>query len=719
MDIRIYHFVPCTSYFVLVIYGVKLGKLQAFFELLEFEFYRRPVLYAVLGFIIGIIAASKGLLHPIAALAFFFAVILCYLLVRKAFPLFLILFFFFLALPYYSWMNSYSSDHIKNYTSCFGWPRAEVTGTLISDPEIIKSGNTVNLLLEVESFKVKGLPSHGASGLIKLVLKEKVEYGDLIYGDRISVYARFHVPSAPKNPGEFDYKRYLERKGIFLTGMIDRAEGDFLEKTGTGRRNPFICRMINLKHRLLLSIEKTTPGEAASLVQGILLGEDSSLTAERKQQFRDTGTFHILAVSGFNVALVVAAFFFLLRFLKYGRKFSAGVSMLFVTVFCFVTGCSPSVVRASLICIFALFAVLSERDSDIINLLALSAFLMLIADPDTLFDIGFQLSYIGTLGLVLLAARVEEYFPFLPRFISGAVAVTVSAQLFVAPVSALYFNSFSTLTLPANLCIAPFVLFSTVAGLVQAIIGMIYVPAGSLIGYVNYISVFLMFKVVEYFSSFSFSLLRVAAPGLFFLFFYYTAVLVLVYFKKLYSERPAFLAGLTGLLALAIWLSVFSSSEPALEATLLSLRNSKAVFVFAGQEISALYIEGKTDAYEVERKILPLMRSKGVNKLKVLVYAQEFEPFVKELRPEKILKLGEIAKQCFSLENRAGTVLYAGGKTPLAGQSNRENFYADTEKLVYGRERKVLFYKDSKKNGAVTVSCGKNGWQLFKAGKGL
>ena len=683
-----------------------MGKLGEVFELLEAEFYKRPVLYAALGFIFGIVAASRNLFHPYAALAFLSATLLIFLLFRKAFPVFFTVALFFLAVPYFSWMNNYPAGHIKNYQDSFGWTRAGVTGRLVADPEIVRSSGTTNLLMEAESFKVKGLPKIDTSGLIKITLKEQPEYGQLNYGDRISVYGRFHVPREPKNPGEFNYKRYLERKGIFLTGTIDRKEGDILENLGEGSKNIFIAATINIKHRLLLSILKTTPGEAASLVQGIFLGEDSGLTAERKQQFRDTGTFHILAVSGFNVALVVATFFYIMRLLKYKRKFSAGVSMVFVIVFCFVTGCSPSVVRASLICVFALLAVLLERDSDLINLLALSALLMLLVDPNTLFDIGFQLSYVSTLGLVLLAARVEEYLFFLPRWFCGAIAVTVSAQLFVAPVSALYFNSFSTLTLPANLCLAPFVWFSTVAGLIQSVIGLLFVPAGALIGYANSLSVFLIFKVVEYFSSFSFSLLRVAAPGLVFIIFYYSAVLNLVYFKKNYETKPAWLAAGTGSLALFIWLNVFTVA-PALEITVLSLRNAKAVFVSEGQAASAFYIEGKVDAYEVERKILPLMHSKGVNKLKVLVYSPEFEPFVAELRPEVAIKIEESESRSVSFTGRGGGIIYAGGRTPLSGSRGGENFFVDKEKLVFGNKRTTVLYKDAKKQGAVTIRINK------------
>ncbi len=681
------------------------------FELFAIEFYKRPVLYAALCFIAGIAAASKNLLHPFAALAFLCAALLGFILMRKAFPLFLIAFFFFSAIPYYSWMTGYPAGHIKDYAACFGWNRAEVTGRIVADPDIVRSTGTANILLEIESFKVKGLPETRTFGTVKLALKEKIEYGDLNYGDRIRVSARFHVPGAPKNPGEFNYKRYLARKGIFLTGIIEPAAGDTLEKLGEGKKNLFVFWTINIKHRLLLSLLKTTRGEAAFMIQGVLLGEDSGLSAERKQQFRDTGTFHILAVSGFNVALVVAAFFFVLRFLKYKKKISAGVSIIFVIVFCFVTGCSPSVVRASLICVFALLGVLLERDADIINLLALSALLMLFAAPDTLFDIGFQLSYVSTLGLILLAARVEEYLSFLPRLIAGAAAVTISAQLFVAPVSALYFNSFSLVTLPANLCIAPFVWFSTVAGLIQAVLGLVFIPAGILIGYVNSWAVLFMFKVVEFFSSFSFALFRVAAPGFFFLLVYYSAVLTLVYFKKLYCEKPALLAVLSGLMALVIWLNIFTAG-PEPEITILALRNSRGVFASCGPEASVLYIEGRADAYEVERKILPLLHSKGVNKLGALVYSADFEPFVAEFRPKTALKLEASGEKTVGFPCRGGGVIYAGGKAPLSGSFFGENFFADKEKLVFGRKRTMVFYKETKKSGAITIILNKDGWSI-------
>ncbi|OGF47841.1 MAG: hypothetical protein A2536_05685 [Candidatus Firestonebacteria bacterium RIFOXYD2_FULL_39_29] len=680
-------------------------------ELIDIEFHKRPFLYITVSFILGIVVFESGILHPFASLSFLAASILGLVLLRKKVTVFIALIVFFLAVPYCCYRASYPSDHIKNFTELFDYSRAELSGKIAADPDIIRSSGSASIIFEVESIKFKNAPKKiYTRGLAKITLKEKIDYGDLNYGDRLTVYARFHAPSAPKNPGEFNYRKYLERKNIFLLGSVDQGAGDSLEKTGVGEKYLFVSWTINIKHRLLKIIEATTPGETAYLVQGVLLGEEDALSLERKQQFRDTGTFHILAVSGFNVALVVAAFFFVMRLLKYGKKFSSAVSIFFVLIFCFITGCSPSVVRATIICVFALTAVLLERDADIINLLALSAFLMLILDPNTLFDIGFQLSYISTLGLILLASKIEEYLWFFPRWLGGAIAVTLSAQLFVTPVTVLYFNSFSTLTLPSNLCIAPFVWFSTVAGFFQAALGTLFLPAGSVVGFINALSVKVMFKVVEFFSGFSFSVLRFSSPGVLLFSVYYISVVALVYFRSLYKEKPAFTSLLFVLLSVVVWLKVFTVNSE-MEITMLALRNAKAVLVISGKEASALYVEGKIDAYEVERKLLPLLHKKGMSSLNILVYSSEFEEYITDFRPKNTLKVTELKSKNLRIIAGKDSLLYAGGGVVLGGNFGNQNFFIDKGKFVYGEDRKTVFFKEVKKKGAFVALFNGTNWK--------
>jgi len=679
-----------------------------YLELIDIEFNKRPLLYVTVAFMLGILAQDQGILNPFAALSFFSASILALLVLKKKALFFLLLSAFFFAVPYAYFRESYPPEHLKNISQMFDYRRVEITGVITEDPEIITSRGAAGIILEAESVKLRATPKINICGRVKVTLKEKIDYGALNYGDRLTVYARFHAPAVPKNPGEFNYRKYLERKKIFLLGSVDQETGDSLEKIGVGHKNPFVAWTIKMKHHLLKVIAATTPGEAAGLVQGVLLGEEEALSAERQQQFRDTGTFHILAVSGFNVALVVAAFFFILRLLKYGKKFSAATSIFFVIIFCFITGCSPSVVRATLICVFALTAVLLERDADIVNLLALSALLMLFIDPNTLFDIGFQLSYISTLGLILLASKIQKYIGFLPTWLGGALAVTLAAQLFVAPVTVYYFNYFSTLTLPANLCLAPFVWFSTVAGFLQAAAGTLFLPLGSAIGFVNAFSVKAMFVVVEFFSGFSFSIYRFSSPGLLFFFVYYISVLLLIYFKDLYQERPAFTVVLLALLSVLVWFKVFTPAAE-MEINIMALRSGKAVLVYAGKEAAVLYSEGKVDSYEVGRKILPLLHKKGVNRLSLLIYSAELKDYLTEFRAKELLKLSELDTKAFKIKGENGAVICAGGGGLLAGSFKQQSFFIDREKLVFGEDRRTIYFKETKKNGAFTaVFDGKN-----------
>jgi hypothetical protein len=267
----------------------------------------------------------------------------------------------------------------------------------------------------------------------------------------------------------------------------------------------------------------------------------------------------------------------------------------------------------------------------------------------------------------------------------------------------MYFNSLSTLTLPANLLIAPFVWFSTVAGFLQAVTGLIFLPAGSIIGFINALSVNAMFKIVEYFSAFSFAVLQVSSPGLFFLPVYYTAVFALVYFKELYKEKTVLAAVLFGLLAAAVWLNIYFTGAAKCELTVFSLRNAKAVLVHAGSGSSVLYVEGKIDAYEADRKLLASLRKKGINTLSALVYSEEFESYVPEFCPQEKIKLAELKNKSLKITGRGGAVFYIGGKAILSGRLGSQVFYADHEKVIYGGDRQAVYYKEVRKKTAFVV----------------
>ena len=215
------------------------------------------------------------------------------------------------------------------------------------------------------------------------------------------------------------------------------------------------------------------PPVSAALLAGLLLGDRTSLPRDVDTGFRLAGVYHILAVSGFNVAILAAAVWALCRFLKIPRSAGAATAIVIVIGFALVVGASPSVLRAVVMAVLVLAALLLERDASVTNSLALAALAILAVRPGDLFDPGFQLSFAATLGIVVAP---------LPRHvIVGALAVSAAAQLAVLPVTLTHFNQLSTIGVVANLGVVPLAGVATVLGLVAVGLSFLSETVGAVV----------------------------------------------------------------------------------------------------------------------------------------------------------------------------------------------------------------------------------------------
>ncbi|MBI2158263.1 MAG: DNA internalization-related competence protein ComEC/Rec2, partial [Candidatus Rokubacteria bacterium] len=200
-----------------------------------------------------------------------------------------------------------------------------------------------------------------------------------------------------------------------------------------------------------------------ALLAGLLLGDRTGLPRDLDDGFRRAGVYHVLAVSGFNVALIAAAVWTLASLARAGRRTAAVTAIAVVIGFALVVGPEPSVLRAVVMAVLVLAALLLEREAAVVNSLALAALAILAARPGDLLDPGFQLSFAATAGIVLAP---------LPRgFLPAALAVSVAAQLAVLPIALAHFNQLSTIGVLANLGVVPLAGAATVLGLAAVALG--------------------------------------------------------------------------------------------------------------------------------------------------------------------------------------------------------------------------------------------------------
>ncbi len=293
------------------------------------------------------------------------------------------------------------------------------------------------------------------------------------------------------NPYEFDYQSYLARKKIYRQVYLPehswvKAEGNSLVTAG------ILAERVRM--RLLEIYRNQDFGEKElHVLSALTLGYKRGLDPETKRVFASAGAMHVLAVSGLHVGIVYFIFATLLAFLnkqKYGRIAFIIIVVLALWSFAFITGLSPSVMRAATMFTFVTVGKGIGRQAAIYNSLAASAFFLLLVNPNNLFEAGFQLSYSAVFGIVFLQPKLQKIFTFKYKVVNYfyvLLTVSVAAQIATFPVSVFYFNQFPVYFWISNLLVIPAVTFLIPAGIILLLFSWIKILSGAAalaIGYV-------------------------------------------------------------------------------------------------------------------------------------------------------------------------------------------------------------------------------------------
>ena len=331
-----------------------------------------------------------------------------------------------------------------------------VTGTLTEPPDYRDSYTNLRVRVEkVDTGAERPLPVHG------LILARVPADETYRYGERVRL--RGHLKTPPENE-EFSYRQYLALHGIHAY-MPDAVATHI--RLGAPGGSKWKAALYAFKERSLENIYRIFPDPEASLLAGILLGVDTGMSDELQQAFKDTGTAHIIAISGFNITIIAGLFISLFGRI-FGKRRGAPVAIAGIALYTLLVGADAAVVRAAIMGSFALLARQAGRRVNGLNMLALVAGIMAALNPLVLWDIGFQLSFAATLGLVLYADPFTEAFirvaaKFIPyaraKRLAGPVGeyllLTLAAQLTTLPIMAYHFGRVSLVSFIANPFILP------------------------------------------------------------------------------------------------------------------------------------------------------------------------------------------------------------------------------------------------------------------------
>jgi competence protein ComEC len=260
-------------------------------------------------------------------------------------------------------------------------------------------------------------------------------------------------------------------------------------------------------------------------MNGLILGEKSAFSESLRQSFVDTGTIHIVALSGYNVTIV--AEWIMKIFSSFPKNIGIGAGMFSILLFVLMTGGSSTAVRAGIMASLALFARLVGRNYDVIRALILAGVFMILINPFVLvFDVSFQLSFIATVAVIFFTPKIEKYFLWVtPRLgLRDIISVTCAAYVFVLPFILYKMGNLSLVALPANTMILPFIPFTMILGFLTGFTGSIGYFFSIPFGYVSYLLLHYELSVINFFSSIPFASLSI--PN----FPFFITVLIYIYF---------------------------------------------------------------------------------------------------------------------------------------------------------------------------------------------
>ncbi len=368
---------------------------------------------------------------------------------------------------------------------------AILDGVLVDDPQT-KDGQAALRVAAESVFPPTAAAPIAVQGLVMVTTAEQsasrlAATGDASfhYGDRVRVYGALETP--PVFEG-FSYRDYLARFDVYA--QVRQADVSFLAARAG---NPAGQALHDFKAYALSVVARLFPEPAAALLAGILLGDSSRISPELQSAFAATNTAHIIAISGFNIAILIGVFMAVSRPLL-GPRRSVLLAIVGVVLYTLLVGAGASVVRAALMSSLALIGERLGRRAWGLNTLAAATLLMTLQNPLVLADVSFQLTAAATLGILLYGSRLQAWVEAMAarrtnaqraRAIASAagelILLTVAAQLTTLPLLIYYFRQFSVVALLANLVILPAQPALEVLSGLALIAGLIWLPLGQVL----------------------------------------------------------------------------------------------------------------------------------------------------------------------------------------------------------------------------------------------
>lgn len=514
-------------------------------------------------------------------------------------------------------------DRLKSNRAIENWAdgrKAALFGTVQQDPEVTTKGKRVkaSFVLKVHEIILKNdfeREAIKAEGLVQVHAFQPSFIPEI--GDKIRLYGKLEKPKLLLNPGGFDYGRYLWAKNVSC--LLYSYGGPSLKLIKKGPAYSLAKGLHQIRRFISQRMDQIFSEPYDALYQALLLGKRKELDETLRDDFLKTGTSHLLAISGLNVALVAGSFFVLILFLGGGQKVAAALGLMVTIFYVFIAGAGIPVQRAGWMAGAGFFALLMERERSSLNTFFMAFFILILFDARSLYQISFQLSFLSVFCLILFY-RYQD--PWIHRMDSLLQSLIVLIGTF--PIVLYHFNLFSPISLLANLGAVPLMhlgLLSAMAALATSsipLLGVFWIRISEGLGWAA-------LSWIQLFARFEWGYIYFPSPPLERLCLYYLLALILVLlqsyskdrFRKIILGAKLTLAGLWFILGA----SFLQPVKPAgLHLTMFAAGQNEIFHLATGPNADWLLNTGRRHPSDQAQWIVgPFLKSRGRKKLKGII----------------------------------------------------------------------------------------------------
>lgn len=598
---------------------------------------RAPALYALIFFVCGIVIASYtafpamgylGIAVLATAAAVIYALAYRTILSRIALCAALISASAFLTSLQ---LREYPSNHISHFLNLDG--KSTIVGRIISEPDIRPTKTF--LTVEAESLSRQGI-TVATSGEIRLRIGKATNEFNI--DDRVRFNGFAVKPLESRNPGAFDYRRYLEIRGV--SGVCNLGDFDQVERLESQRRIGFIRSIVAPVRGYITKVfENNLSPPHSALMRGFLIGDVRFIPSDIYQRFKDTGTLHVLAASGSNVGYVTLTIFLVARLFHLPRRSRYLLAIAGVVTFSFLAYNQPSVVRASVMAVVALIGLSLRRDQNWLNTISVAGLIVLAVHPLYLFDLGTQLSFAAASSLILFMPPLEPLLPKgkkvparIARYFLLIFFGSIVAQLGVMPILLYHFHTVPLVSFLSNIVIVPLVGLAATIGIllvfisaIPGITGICGICLELLLDSIHWSTLF--------FENLQIPPLQIGAPELLTVLLYYLLLQIVLAIGIRSRHFIAFLMLFIVALNVIVWKAVVAGPDAGTRITILDTSKLTTIFTEEPNGKTTLINGGGRSRFfdNGESVVLPFLRYRGINTVSEICWTTKREDNIQSL----------------------------------------------------------------------------------------